>query len=79
MAATIWLTSHLCIGPVPPGITGLIPVTSADQAAQVVISGGTALLPAAALKQARQAMLLMGASQRQVEQAVALGTTGRLL
>ncbi len=78
MAATIWLTSHLCIGDPPASISDVTPVDDADQAREVVLRGGTALLPAGALEHGMRAMALMGASERQIERAVLFGTTGQL-
>jgi hypothetical protein len=78
VATPIWLTPRLCVGDPPPGISGLVPVTDAEQAAAVVETGATALLPPGSLEHAKQAMLLMGASEQQIERAVTFGTTGSL-
>lgn len=78
MASTVWLTSHLCVGDPPPGISDLTAVEDADQAVTIILGGGTALLPLGALEHGKRAMALMGASGRQIERAILFGTTGQL-
>jgi hypothetical protein len=78
VASTLWLTSHLCVGEPPPGITGLVAVDDAEAAATVITSGGTALLPPGSLDDAKRAMALIGATDTQIERAVVFGTTGSL-
>jgi hypothetical protein len=78
VASTLWLTSHLCVGEPPPGITGVVAVEDAPAAAAVISSGGTALLPHGCLEDAKRAMAITGATETQIERAVVFGTTGSL-
>ncbi len=73
----VWLTSHLAVGVDPPGVADFTRVTTARAAADVVLGGGTALLPVGHLDDGREAMSLMGATPDQIERTVVFGLTGR--
>lgn len=68
MSDTAFVTSHLCVGAEPQGISGPIIHTSDPQAAAHAIQmGKTAVLPQGAYDTAAQVMRLLGANSQHID------------
>jgi hypothetical protein len=71
--STVFVTSHLLMGDQPENISGhVVPVDDADEAIQVLDSGGTALLPADSWDAAAEVLRHFGADSEHVDYQLAI-------
>jgi len=69
-----WVTSRLVLGE-PPEFHS-VPVTTAGDAVTVILSGGTALLPATHWPEARQVLEIFGLTPKEIADREIFAKTG---